>query len=135
MSNITQVVNVDKNMTSFKKGVHASDLDQLLSSTGPFTVFAPSNIAFGKLEAGVLENLLKPENKIALTALLNHHVVQGKHSFKDLKDGDHLKTLSGKDLLVSIVNSQVSVDGAAILNHDVQTSNGIIHAVDAVLNN
>lgn len=135
MSNITQVVNVDKNMTSFKKGVHASDLDQLLSSTGPFTVFAPSNTAFGKLAAGVLENLLKPENKIALTSLLNHHVVQGKHSFKDLKDGDHLKTLSGKDLLVSIVNTQVSVDGAAILNHDVQTSNGIIHAVDAVLNN
>jgi uncharacterized surface protein with fasciclin (FAS1) repeats len=98
-------------------------------------VFAPSNTAFGKLEAGVLENLLKPENKIALTSLLHHHVVQGKHNFKDLKDGDHLKTLSGKDLLVSVVNTQVSVDGAAILNHDVQTSNGIIHAVDAVLNN
>ena len=135
MSNITQVVNVDKNMTSFKKGVHASDLDQLLSSTGPFTVFAPSNVAFSKLDAGTLDNLLKPENKIELTSLINHHVVQGKISFKDLKDGDKLKTLNGKDLSVTIVDTQVSVDGATILNHDVQTSNGVIHAIDAVINN
>ncbi len=135
MSNITQVVNVEKNMTSFKKGVHASDLDQLLSSTGPFTVFAPSNTAFGKLEAGTLDNLLKPENKIELTSLLNHHVVRGKISFSDLKDGDQLKTLNGKDLSVTIHDAQVSVDGAAILNHDVQTSNGLIHSIDTVINN
>jgi len=135
MSNITQVVNVEKNMTTFKRGVHASDLDQLLSSTGPFTVFAPSDLAFGKLEAGMIENLLKSENKIKLTELLNHHVVAGKINFKDFKDGDKLKSLDGKELSVKVVDSTVSVDGATIQNRDVATSNGVIHSLDTVLKN
>ena len=135
MSNITQVVNVEKNMTTFKRGLHASDLDQLLSSAGPFTVFAPSDLAFGKLEAGIIESLLKAENKIKLNEMLNHHVVAGKISFKDLKDGDKLKSLNGKQLSVKVDNATVSVDGATIQNRDVATSNGVIHSLDAVLKN
>lgn len=57
MSNITQVVNTDKNLKTLKKGVHSSDLDQLLSSTGPFTFFAPSDLAFEKLEKGLMDDL------------------------------------------------------------------------------
>ncbi|MFL5808934.1 MAG: fasciclin domain-containing protein [Flavisolibacter sp.] len=135
MSNITQVVNNEKEMTTFKKGVLAAGLDQTLSSTGPFTVFAPTDLAFGKLEAGMVENLLKPENKIKLTALLNHHVVAGKINFKDLKDGDKLKSMNGKELVVKVANAKVSVDGATIQNHDVSTSNGVIHSLDTVLKN
>jgi uncharacterized surface protein with fasciclin (FAS1) repeats len=135
MSNITQVVNAEKNTTTFKKGVVASGLDQVLSGKGPFTVFAPSDLAFGKLQAGDVEDLLRPENKIKLTAMLNHHVVAGKISFKDLKDGDKLKSLNGKELLVKVANAKVSVDGAVIQKRDVQTSNGVIHLVDSVLKN
>jgi uncharacterized surface protein with fasciclin (FAS1) repeats len=61
MSNLTQVVNVDKNLKTLKKTVHASDIDQLLSSRGPFTFFAPSDSAFQKLEKGMLEKLFEPQ--------------------------------------------------------------------------
>ncbi len=122
-------------MTTLKSGVHASDLDQTLSSTGPYTLFAPTDLAFGKLEAGTIETLLKPESKVSLTSLLNHHVVAGKIEFKDLKDGDKLKSLDGKELSVTVKDTQVSVDGATIQNRDVKTSNGVIHMLDTVLKN
>lgn len=75
MSNITQVVNNAKNMTTLKNRVIASKLDKIQSGTGPFTVFAPSNLAFGKMAKGVLNNFLKPANKIKLTDVLNYHIV------------------------------------------------------------
>ena len=70
MSNIAQLVNVEKNMTTLKQGVNASGMNEVLSGKGPFTVFAPTDIAFGKLDKGILDNLLKPENKTKLTDLL-----------------------------------------------------------------
>ena len=133
MSNITQVVNTDKNMTTLKKSVHASDLDQLLSSTGPFTMFAPLNPAFEKLGQGTMDKLLEPENKTALTSLINHHVVAGKINFKDLKDGEKLKSLEGKELLVKITGNEVHIDAALIQNHDIKTTNGVMHTLDTVL--
>jgi len=135
MTNITQVVKNEKNMVTMSKGFFASGLDKILSGTGPFTVFAPSDLAFGKLETGTLENLLKPENKIKLASLMNHHVVAGKINFKDLKDGDKLKTLDGKELSVKIKDHKVSVDGATIQTRDVLSSNGVIHSLDTVLKN
>ena len=133
MSNITQVVNVEKNMTTLKKSVHASGLDQVLSGTGPYTVFAPTDIAFGKLDKGIMENLLKPENKTKLADLINRHVVSGKINFKDLKEGEKLKTVSGRELLVHVKDGQTTVDGAKIQDRDVQAANGIIHSVETVM--
>jgi uncharacterized surface protein with fasciclin (FAS1) repeats len=133
MSNITQLVNVEKNMTTLKKTVLASGLDQVLSGKGPYTVFAPTDIAFAKLDKGILDNLLKPENKMKLTDLLNHHVVEGKINFKDLKDGEKLKTVNGKELLVHVKDGQATVDGAKIQDHDVQATNGIIHSLETVM--
>jgi uncharacterized surface protein with fasciclin (FAS1) repeats len=133
MSNITQLVNVEKNMTTLKKSVHASGLDQVLSGKGPYTVFAPTDIAFAKLDKGILDNLLKPENKTKLTDLLNHHVVEGKINFRDLKDGEKLKTVDGKQLVVHVKDGHTTVDGAVIQNHDVQATNGIIHSLETVM--
>jgi uncharacterized surface protein with fasciclin (FAS1) repeats len=133
MSNIAQLVNVEKNMTTLKKSVLAAGLDQVLSGKGPFTVFAPTDIAFGKLDKGVLDNLLKPENKTKLTDLLNYHVVVGKINFKDLKDGERLKTVNGKELLVHVKDGNASVDGAKIQGHDVQATNGVIHSLETVM--
>ncbi len=135
MSNITQVVKQEKYMTTLNRGVTASGLDQVLSGTGPFTLFAPSDLAFGKLEGGTIEGLLKTENKLKLADLLNHHVVAGKIEFKDLKDGEKLKTMNGKELSVHIKDGKVSVNGAAIQQRDVKTSNGVIHSLDTVLKN
>jgi uncharacterized surface protein with fasciclin (FAS1) repeats len=133
MSNIAQLVNVEKNMTTLKKTVLATGLDQVLSGKGPFTVFAPSDTAFGKLDKDVIENLLKPENKTKLTDLLNHHVVAGKINFKDLKDGEKLKTVNGKELIVHMKDGNASVDGAKIQGHDVEATNGVIHTLDTVM--
>jgi len=133
MTNITQVVNADKNLTTLKKSVIASGLDKVLSGNGPFTVFAPSDLAFEKLGKGVLDDLLKTENKAKLVDVLNYHVVPGKLNYKDLKDGEKLKTVNGKELLVHVKNGSISIQGAKIQDHDLQTSNGVIHSLDAVM--
>src|SRR5687768_7158645 len=127
MSNITQVVNDDKNMTTLKKGVVASGLDKILSGTGPFTVFAPSDLAFRKMDSGKFETLLKPENKTKLKDILNYHIVSGKRTYKDLQDGEKLKTVNGDELSVQVKDGNVLVQGAQIEKHDLQTSNGVIH--------
>ncbi len=133
MSNITQVINVDKNMRSIKKGVHASDLDQLLSSTGPFTFFSPSDTAFEKLDKGTLESLLEPANKAKLTEILKNHIVNGKIIFQDLKDGDKLTTVNGKDLTVQVKDGVVSIGDAGVLPREAKISNGVMHLVDTVM--
>ena len=133
MSNITQVVNTDKNLKTLKKGVHASDLDQLLSSTGPFTFFAPSDLAFDKLKKGMMDDLLEPQNRTQLTDLLNSHIVNGKIGFADLKDGDNLTTLSGRNLLIAITNGKVSIGDTEIVANTTKISNGVIHSADAVM--
>jgi uncharacterized surface protein with fasciclin (FAS1) repeats len=133
MSNITQVVNTEKNMTTLKKSVHASGLDQVLSSTGPYTLFAPSDLAFEKLDKSVLENLLKPESITRLKNLINSHIVSGKINYKDLKDGERLKTVNGGELQVHIKDNKVHIEGSLIQNRDVKTSNGVIHSLDTVV--
>lgn len=132
MSNITQVVNTDKYLKTLKKGMHSSDLDQLLSSTGPFTFLAPSDLAFEKLEQGLMKELLEPQNKVKLTELLNNHIINGKVLFKDLKDGDVLKTLNGKTLKVEVKNGAVNIGGAIIHGREAKISNGIMYNSDTV---
>jgi uncharacterized surface protein with fasciclin (FAS1) repeats len=132
MSNITQVVNTDKNLKTLKQSVHSSDLDQLLSSTGPYTFFAPSDLAFEKLDKGFMENLLEPQNKLGLTDLLNNHIVKGKIYFKDLKDGDKLETINGNQLAVEVKNGKVSIGDATILGREAKITNGVMHSTDVV---
>lgn len=133
MSNITQVVNTDKNLKTLKRGVHASDLDQLLSSTGPFTFFAPSDLAFEKLQTGMLENLLEPQNRNKLAELMNNHIVEGKIFFNELKDGDNLTTVNGRKLLIQVTDGKVSIGDIAILANSTKISNGVIHSADTVM--
>jgi uncharacterized surface protein with fasciclin (FAS1) repeats len=133
MSNLVQVINAEKNMTILKKSVIASGLGSVLSSTGPFTVFAPSDVAFEKMEKGILDTLLKPENKVKLVDLLNCHIVAGKVNFKDLKDGEKLKTLNGKELHVHVKDGRVSIEKSELKSHDLSSSNGVIHSLDAVV--
>ena len=133
MSNITQVINVEKNLKILKAGVHASDLDQLLSSTGPFTFFAPSDVAFEKLEKGRMAELLEPQNRLKLADLLNNHIVNGKILYKDLKDGDKLTTINGKELLVHVKNGEVSIGEIPIQARDAKIMNGTMHLMDTVI--
>jgi len=119
-------------MRTLKKGMHYSDLDQLLSSTGPFTFFAPTDIAFEKQGNGFLENLMTPANKENLADLMNSHIVNGRIPYQDLKDGDKLTTINGKELLVELKKSGLSIDGAVIIPREQRVSNGVIHGTDTV---
>ena len=133
MSNITQVINVDKSMRTLKKTVHASDIDQLLSSTGPYTFFAPSDLAFEKLEKGTVDQLLEPQNRAKLANLLNNHIVSGRILYSELKDGQKLTTINGKELLVSENDGNIQIGSIKILPRDAKISNGAIHLSDTVM--
>src|SRR5580658_4906865 len=123
MSNIVDVVVADKNLATMSRSVKAAGLEVELSKPGPFTVFAPSDIAFGKLAEGELTQMLKPENKVKLTDFLNYHVIAGRTEFKDLKDGQTLRTVSGKQLDVKITDGKVTINGATVQGRDSEASN------------
>lgn len=133
MLNIEEVVEADKNLTTMLSGIKAAGLDAELNKTGPFTVLAPSEMAFGKLLNGVLPELLKPENKVKLVDLISNHIVLGKTNFKDLKDGQLLKTINGKELRVKISLGAVTINGAKVQGRDNDASNGVVHSLDTVI--
>lgn len=133
MSNITQVVNVDKNLKTLKRTVHASDIDQLLSSSGPYTFFAPSDVAFEKLEKGMVEKLLEPQNRTQLASLLNNHIISGKILFSELKDGDKLTTVNGKQLQIQVKDGAVQIGDINIVAREAKISNGVMHLIDTVM--
>ena len=122
------------NVTTVVAAVKAAGLVDTLKSAGPFTVFAPTNAAFDKLPAGTVATLLKPENKAKLTAILTYHVVAGRYTVADLKDGMKLKTVNGEDLLINVKNGKVWINGSAMIETaDVISSNGVTHVIDSVL--
>lgn len=112
--------------------VTAAGLVDTLKGEGPFTVFAPTDTAFEALPAGTVEDLLKPENKDKLTAVLTYHVVAGKVMSSDLSEGMTATTVQGQDITITLEGGP-KVNGAMISGPDVNASNGVIHVVDAVL--
>ena len=133
MVNLTQVVNEDKSLKTLKKSVHASDLDQLLSSRGPYTFFAPSDIAFQKLEKGLIDKLMEPQNRGLLADLLSNHIVNGIIPYQELKDGDKLTAVNGRELNVHVTNGSVSISDIPIQPRDVKIMNGVMHVMDSVI--
>jgi uncharacterized surface protein with fasciclin (FAS1) repeats len=113
--------------------VQAAGLVETLKGTGPFTVFAPTNDAFAKLPAGTVENLLKPENKVQLVALLTYHVLPGKVMAADVSGAQVTPaTVQGATLAVD-GRSGVKVNGANVIAADIAAKNGVIHGIDTVL--
>jgi uncharacterized surface protein with fasciclin (FAS1) repeats len=112
--------------------VKAAGLAETLSGEGPFTVFAPTNVAFAKLPAGTVESLLKPENKAKLAGILTYHVVAAKVMAADVKTGK-VKTVQGAELDVVVKDGSVMVDGAKVVKTDIVGSNGVIHVIDSVV--
>jgi uncharacterized surface protein with fasciclin (FAS1) repeats len=133
MLKITEVVSAELYMTTLHKGILASGLGDFLNNGGPYTLFAPSDMAFEKMQSGVVEELMMPENKVRLTQLLRNHIVEGRISFRGLKHGDKLKTLEGTELLVTENWGKTSINQATIQNRDVETETGTIHSLDKVL--
>ena len=136
--NIVENAVNSKDHTTLVAAVKAAGLVSTLEGKGPFTVFAPTNTAFGKLPAGTVDSLVKPENKATLTKILTYHVVAGKYDASDLTDGKKLKTVEGEELTVKKSDGKTWIidakgDQSMVSISNVRQSNGVIHVVDTVL--
>ena len=121
------------NFKTLAAALGAADLAGALNGKGPFTVFAPTDAAFAKLPQGTVKELLKPENKSKLQAILKYHVISGQVGLSDALKAREAATLQGKPVTIGFGNGKVNVNGATLLTADLKTSNGIIHVIDSVL--
>ena len=131
--NIIETAVSNGSFNTLVAAVKAADLADALTSEGPFTVFAPTDDAFGKLPDGIVNALIKPENKEDLTSILTYHVLVGKIMSTDLSDGMKAKTLNGNEVTVHLKEGKVFINDAEVVLADVETDNGIIHAVNKVI--
>lgn len=143
--NIVEVAVGNANFSTLVAALKAADLVETLSGDGPFTVFAPTNDAFAKLPEGTLDTLLKPENKATLSGILTYHVVSGNYEAAAVVDA--IKKNNGKFTVTTVNGGTIDLslkDGNVILTDskgatstvviaDVAASNGVIHAIDAVV--
>lgn len=104
-----------------------------MKGKGPFTVFAPTDDAFAKLPSGALDDLLTPENKEKLKAVLLYHVVAGKVPAAKVMKMKSAKTVNGQEVTISTSGGKVMVNEATVVKADVMASNGVIHVIDTVL--
>jgi uncharacterized surface protein with fasciclin (FAS1) repeats len=111
----------------------AAGLIEALKGKGPFTVFAPTDEAFAKLPEGTVENLLKPENKEKLVAVLKYHVVSGKVMAAQVVKLEKAETLQGGSVTIKVADGKVKVDNANVTATDIEATNGVIHIIDAVI--
>merc|ERR1711920_369462 len=133
LPNIVELAQSVDDLSTLVAAVVAGDLVETLSSPGPFTVFAPTNEAFAALPAGTLDTLLKPENKGQLVDILTYHVLPAKVLSTDLKPKQVVKTVEGKELLVTIYKGNVYANKAKVVGADNMASNGVAHIIDGVL--
>ncbi len=143
--NIVEVAAGNENFSTLVAAVKAAGLVETLSGDGPFTVFAPTNDAFAKLPAGTVESLLLPENKATLSKILTYHVVSGKfdaaaviEAINANKGKFPVTTVQGDNIVLSLKESNVILTDAnggtaTVAIADVAASNGVIHALDAVV--
>ncbi len=122
-----------KDFSTLVAAVKAAGLVETLSGKGPFTVFAPTNEAFAKIPKDVLADLLKPENKKKLTAILTYHVVAGNVMAADVVKLSKAKTVEGSDIKIAVKDGKVKVNNANVVKTDIVSKNGVIHVIDAVI--
>jgi len=130
------IVDTAVGVGSFKTlaaALQAAGLVDTLKSKGPFTVFAPTDEAFAKLPPGTVEDLLKPENKQKLVAILTYHVVPGKVLASQVTKMNPAKTVNGQSLTIKVEDGTVRVDSAKVTKTDILCSNGVIHVIDSVM--
>lgn len=130
--NIVELAVGTESLSTLVTAVKAAGLVETLSSEGPFTVFAPTNEAFESLPAGVLEDLLKPENKDKLISVLTYHVIGASVMSGDLKDGMSATTVQGEEVTVDLTNG-VKISGAEVISADIKASNGVVHVINQVI--
>ncbi len=129
---IVKIAVGSKDHTTLVAALKAASYVDVISNAGPFTVFAPTNAAFDKLPKGTLEELLKPENKDKLRAILEYHVYVGVLKDALLADGMTYGMASGENITIGNKDGKITVNGANVIA-SIPATNGIIHVIDAVL--
>lgn len=129
---LTAMIGDSATFSTLKKALVAAGLDVTLGTKGEYTIFAPTDDAFGKLPDGVLTKLLLPENKEKLRSLLLYHVVAGKVLSTDLKDGD-VKTMNGEKIKVDVEDDKIEIEDSEVFSADVMADNGVMHSIGTVL--
>lgn len=129
---ILKIAGGSKDHTTLTAAVKAAGLENTLSNAGPFTVFAPTDAAFGKLPAGTVDDLVKPENIDKLSTILYHHVLTSAMDQSNFTNGQIVKMFDGTPVTMTIDGNGWKIDGAKIVG-SVRASNGWVHVVDAVV--
>jgi uncharacterized surface protein with fasciclin (FAS1) repeats len=132
-TNLVDTAASQGSFTIFGKALNAAGLANSLKDAGPYTVFAPTDAAFKKLPAGKLDNWMKPENKAELISILNYHVTPGRVLAADVGKLRETKTVQGQSAKIKMTGDKVTIDGANITLRDIDSTNGVIHAIDTVL--
>jgi transforming growth factor-beta-induced protein len=121
------------NFKTLAAALEAAGLVETLKGEGPFTVFAPTDEAFAKLDKKLLDDLLKPANKDRLVAILTYHVVPGKVTAADVVKLNKAKTVQGEEITIKVDGNTVMVNNAKVTQTDIAASNGVIHVIDTVI--
>lgn len=129
---IVAVITADPNLTTLVSALRAAELVESLQTRGPYTLFAPNNAAFAKLPAGALDNLMMPENKKKLAAILKHHVIRDEIGAADVGSGKQ-RTLDGNKVELAKNDGKVCFGDATVLVADMDASNGVVHVIDTVV--
>ncbi len=131
--NIVETAVAAGSFTTLATLLGKAELIDALSGEGPFTVFAPVDAAFAKIDPKTVESLLKKENKAALQDILKFHVVSGKVMAKDVVKLTNATTLNGQRVDIRVDEGTVYIDGAKVTTVDIECSNGVIHVIDTVV--
>ncbi|HAH50167.1 MAG: fasciclin domain-containing protein [Balneola sp.] len=132
-TNILELTSETETLSTLATAVEAADLEATFQSEGPYTVFAPTNEAFENLPEGVLNELLKPENKEKLVAVLTYHVVPGEVMSDDVTKTMKAKTIQGSNASIKSNGESVMIENAEVVKADMDASNGVVHVIDEVI--
>ncbi|WP_432798522.1 fasciclin domain-containing protein [Poriferisphaera sp. WC338] len=130
---IVAVLSDHNQFSTLDKAVREAQLTRVLQERGPYTLFAPTDDAFDDLPDGVLEKLLKPENRWYLQMILKYHVVKGQYDMAKIGQEHDLRSLEGQKLIIRTDGDQIYVSGARVTNTDLISRNGVVHQIDKVL--
>lgn len=130
---VGQVISADPKLSTLSKAIAAAGLGESLTGGQALTVLAPTDEAFAKLPAGTLDDLLKPENKDKLAALLKRHIIVGRLTQEDIKKARDLTSVGGDKLPVKLVNGRLRVADSRVLGKEAVAANGVVQSVEDVL--
>jgi uncharacterized surface protein with fasciclin (FAS1) repeats len=135
MATILQIINADRNLSLFCKGLKASGLEDKLAGRESYTILGPVNLALNKLASLSYEQLLEPANRNKLVDFLSRYILVGKKMVSDFRNNQQWATLEGKSITSTIHNGDIHINGSLILARDRQGANGVVHLLSSTYNN